>query len=93
MDTFNKNVAGLTPQERAQVGRGSYVVNAGMHCNRCHTLGSGVESVALGSSVEDGDINVRCYLAGKVSGTGRHCPLAFLTVPNGWRLAYRRAVC
>ena len=55
--SFNTTVNGLTPENRAKVGRGSYLVNAIMNCNRCHTESSGVTAV---------DVNAGRYLAGGV---------------------------
>lgn len=63
---FNTTVAGLTPEEQARVGRGSYLVNAIMNCNNCHTDGD--PEVARDSGLIPGTVHVNTamYLAGGV---------------------------
>lgn len=66
---FADAVAQLTPEERAQVGRGSYLVNANGGCNSCHTNGDGdgdgnFDEGFLPGSV---DVNTATYLAGGVN--------------------------
>jgi mono/diheme cytochrome c family protein len=57
---FNATVARLTPDEQAQVGRGSYLVNAMAACNDCHTAPAG------GLIPMTVDVNTVAYLAGGV---------------------------
>jgi mono/diheme cytochrome c family protein len=57
---FNATVARLTPDEQAQVGRGSYLVNAMAACNDCHTAPAG------GLIPMTVDVNTAVYLAGGV---------------------------
>lgn len=57
---FNTAVASLTPEERAKVGCGSYLVNAIADCNACHTAGVG------GLIPMSVDVNTVAYLAGGV---------------------------
>ena len=60
MTQFNTAVAGLTPDAQAQVGRGSYLVNAIGACNDCHTAPPG------GLIPMTVDVNTAAYLAGGV---------------------------
>jgi mono/diheme cytochrome c family protein len=57
---FNATVVRLTPDEQAQVGRGSYLVNAMAACNDCHTTPAG------GLIPMTVDVNTAVYLAGGV---------------------------
>jgi len=57
---FNTTVARLTLDEQAQVGRGSYLVNAMAACNDCHTAPPG------GLIPMTVDVNTAAYLAGGV---------------------------
>jgi len=57
---FNAAVASLTPDAQAQVGRGSYLVNAIAACNDCHTAPPG------GLIPMTMDVNTAAYLAGGV---------------------------
>ena len=63
---FNATVAGLSPDERAKVGRGSYLVNAAGPCILCHTDGDGDGMFDDGLIPETVDINMAAYLAGGV---------------------------
>src|SRR5262249_35019344 len=57
---FNTSVARLTPDLQAQVGRGSYLVNAVAACNDCHTAPpGGVIPMTM-------NVNTAAYLAGGV---------------------------
>lgn len=64
---FNAAVAALSPQERAKVGRGSYLVNAMGDCNGCHTDGADDENFDLGLIPGTVDVNTALYLAGGVN--------------------------
>jgi len=57
---FNAAVNRLRPEERAKVGRGSYLVNAIADCNACHTAPPG------GLIPETVNVNTVAYLAGGV---------------------------
>jgi mono/diheme cytochrome c family protein len=57
---FNASVARLTPDTQAQVGRGSYLVNAMAACNDCHT---GPQGGLIPMTV---DVNTVAYLAGGI---------------------------
>lgn len=57
---FTTTVARLTPDEQAQVGRGSYLVNAMAACNDCHTAPPG------GLIPMTVDVNTVVYLSGGV---------------------------
>jgi hypothetical protein len=57
---FNAAVASLPPDVQAQVGRGSYLVNAIAACNDCHTAPPG------GLIPMTMDVNTAAYLAGGV---------------------------
>jgi hypothetical protein len=63
---FADAIARLTPQERAQVGRGSYLVNANAGCNSCHTDGNGDGNFDEGFLPGSVDVNTAAYLAGGV---------------------------
>lgn len=63
---FADAVARLTPQERAQVGRGSYLANANVGCNACHTDGNGDGNFDEGLLPGSVDVNTAAYLAGGV---------------------------
>lgn len=63
---FDAAVANLTAEERALVGRGSYVVNALGDCNGCHTDGSGAGDFDSGLIPLTVDVNTAAYLAGGV---------------------------
>jgi hypothetical protein len=60
VNQFNTTVARLTPNEQAQVGHGSYLVNAVAACNDCHTAPPG------GLVPMTVDVNTTAYLAGGV---------------------------
>ena len=60
VNQFNTTVARLTPDAQAQVGRGSYLVNAMGACNDCHTAPPG------GLIPMTVDVNTAAYLAGGV---------------------------
>ncbi len=64
---FNAVVDGLTPAARAQVGRGSYLVNAIAGCNSCHTDGAGDGNFDNGLIPRTVDVNTALYLAGGVN--------------------------
>jgi len=66
----------LTPAQQAQVGRGSYVVNAIAACSACHTDGAGMGMFDGGFLPGTIDVNTATYLAGgvdigTVAGRGR----------------------
>jgi hypothetical protein len=63
---FTATIARLTPEERAQVGRGSYLVNAIAACNSCHTDGDGDGNFDDGLLPGSVDVNTTTYLAGGV---------------------------
>jgi hypothetical protein len=63
---FNDTMARLTPAQRAQVGRGSYVVNALADCSTCHTDGNGDGMFDVGLLPGSVDVNAATYLAGGV---------------------------
>lgn len=64
---FNATVAGLTPEEQARVGRGSYLVNAIMNCNNCHTDGDTEAIRDNGLIPATVHVNTAMYLAGGVN--------------------------
>ena len=66
---FEENIAALDGTERAQVGRGSYLVNALADYSNCHTNGDGDPDGFFDSGVLPGtfDINTATYLAGGVN--------------------------
>ncbi len=79
----NAAVVGLTPDERARVGRGSYLVNAIMSCNDCHTDGNGDGAFDVGLIPNTVDVNTAAYLAGGVDvGTAFNFPVAPLFSRN-----------
>jgi hypothetical protein len=63
---FTATVARLTPEARARVGRGSYLVNALADCNSCHTDGNGDGIFDGGLLPRTADVNTAAYLAGGV---------------------------
>jgi mono/diheme cytochrome c family protein len=62
----NRAVARLTPSQRAQVGRGSYVVNALADCSACHTDGNNDGMFDGGLLPGSVAVNTTAYLAGGV---------------------------
>ena len=64
---WSEAVAALTAPERAQVGRGSYLVNALLDCLSCHTDGNGDGSFDSGLRAGTVDVNTAAYLAGGVN--------------------------
>ena len=64
---INDAVDGLEPAERAAVGRGSYLVNAIMNCNNCHTDGNGDGMFDSGLIPGTFNVNTAAYLAGGVN--------------------------
>ena len=64
---INAAVDGLEPDERAAVGRGSYLVNAIMNCNNCHTDGNGDGMFDGGLIPDTFNVNTAAYLAGGVN--------------------------
>lgn len=71
LSQFDAAVAALTPDERAKVGRGSYLVNAPGDCNTCHTDGAplGMRDGVFDSGLIPGtfDVNTARYLSGGVN--------------------------
>ena len=69
-DTFNARfsttVGLLTLEQQAQVGRGSYLVNALAACSDCHTDGDGDGMFDSGFIPGTIDVNTSAYLAGGV---------------------------
>ncbi|MFT7694186.1 MAG: mono/diheme cytochrome c family protein [Candidatus Latescibacterota bacterium] len=63
---FADNVAALSAGERAQVGRGSYLVNAHGDCSNCHTDGIPDGLFDSGLLPQSVDVNTEAYLAGGV---------------------------
>jgi mono/diheme cytochrome c family protein len=63
---FSTTVGRLTPEQQAQVGRGSYLVNALADCNSCHTDGNGDGRFDGGFIPGTIDVNTSAYLAGGV---------------------------
>jgi mono/diheme cytochrome c family protein len=64
---WTANVAALTATERGQVGRGSYLVNALLDCQSCHTDGDGDGNFDSGLRPGTVDVNTAAYLAGGVN--------------------------
>lgn len=63
---FQAAVARLAPAQRAQVGRGSYVVNALADCSTCHTDGDGDGMFDGGLLPGTVSVSTAAYLAGGV---------------------------
>jgi mono/diheme cytochrome c family protein len=63
---FSTTVERLTPEQQAQVGRGSYLVNALAACSTCHTDGDGDGMFDNGFIPGTIDVNTSAYLAGGV---------------------------
>jgi mono/diheme cytochrome c family protein len=63
---FSTTVGSLTPAQQAQVGRGSYLVNALGDCSSCHTDGDGDGMFDGGFIPFTIDVNTAAYLAGGV---------------------------
>lgn len=63
---FNATVADLAPEERAKVGRGSYLVNALAPCNDCHTDDDDDGQFDGGLIPFTVDVSTAAYLAGGV---------------------------
>jgi mono/diheme cytochrome c family protein len=64
---FTTAVGRLTSAQQAQVGRGSYLVNALADCNSCHTDGNGDGNFDGGLIPGTNDVNTTAYLAGGVN--------------------------
>lgn len=64
---FNAAVENVSAEERARVGRGSYLVNALGDCSNCHTDGSGDGMFDGGLLPGTVDVNTAAYLAGGVN--------------------------
>ena len=63
---FSMTVEHLTPEQQAQVGRGSYLLNAVADCSSCHTDGAGEGNFDGGFIPGTVDVNTSTYLAGGV---------------------------
>ena len=67
VNQFNTTLAGLTPEEKTKVGRGSYLVNSLGGCNSCHTDNSGDHIFDEGLIPFSVDVDTTAYLAGGVN--------------------------
>lgn len=63
---FATTVGRLTPEQQAQVGRGSYLVNATAICADCHTDGTGDGKTSSPRIPGTLNVNTAAYLAGGV---------------------------
>lgn len=64
---WTAHIVALTATQRAEVGRGSYLVNALLDCQSCHTDGDGDGNFDSGLRPGTVDVNTAAYLAGGVN--------------------------